>query len=374
MTRVLRSATKKCQSKVDLPSKLSISKNSKIIKKRAKKIVEIKNEVSRQSDIWNINPILSNILAYTDRKDLLEFNTVCKKWNQLSNPIIHKTIKLNRSWDIIKKSHDKRLNKYGKIDADVVECISNNAKHAPFIKEFYYDYKLEPQRAIEIFETFRFISKLTIKSWEMSQDQFLGMISPLTQLQELNLEHLEIKKIVYKRLYKEVVQLPSSLKKLTLSVKLIDNPDLFIQTINSHTNLVEFSSKSSHGFDSLEPFYKPYPSLVKFEYENQQVKSSQSLIKVFENNPQLISLKMPLGYMNNNLANLLSSYLTNLEELNLSEGNSYSYDQTDINLKFSQPTKIKKLNLSWRRLTESSVDSILLNCPHLEELLQKLEN
>ncbi|KXN65817.1 hypothetical protein CONCODRAFT_12492 [Conidiobolus coronatus NRRL 28638] len=36
--------------------------------------------------------------------------------------------------------------------------------------------------------------------------------------------------------------------------------------------------------------------------------------------------------------------------------------------KFSQRTKIKKLSLTWNRLTNCSLESILLNCPHLEAL------
>jgi hypothetical protein len=367
MTRVLRSATKKCQSKEELSSKLSISKKSKTIKRTFKKIIEVKNENNEENDIWNISSISSKIFAYADPKDLIEFNTVCKKWNHISNPIIHKSIKLNRNWDIIKRSHDKRLNKYGKIDADVVECISNNTKHAPLIKGLFYDYRLEPQRAIEVFRTFRFISKLTISSLDMSQDQFLGMISPLTQLQELTLKSLQIKRITYKRLCKEVVQLPSSLKKLSIRVVLIDNPELFIQTINSHKNLTEFSYYSCSD-DFLEPFYKHYPSLVKFEYGNQLLESSQSLINIFEQNHQLNSLKLNLNCLNSELTRIISSHLINMEELNLCEFSYSNNGYEDIFLKFSQPTKIKKLKLEWLRMSNCSLDSILLNCPQLEEL------
>ncbi|KXN64989.1 hypothetical protein CONCODRAFT_13586 [Conidiobolus coronatus NRRL 28638] len=42
-------------------------------------------------------------------------------------------------------------------------------------------------------------------------------------------------------------------------------------------------------------------------------------------------------------------------------------DDTEVYLKFSQPTKIKKLNLNFFRFINCSIDSILLNCPHLEE-------
>ncbi|KXN67429.1 hypothetical protein CONCODRAFT_10510 [Conidiobolus coronatus NRRL 28638] len=369
MTRVLRSATKKLQSKVDLSSKLSISKKSKTIQRKAKKGIEAKNEDNRQNGIWNINPILSNIFAYTDHKDLVEFNTVCKKWNHLTNPIIHKNIRLNRRWNIINQVHDKRFNRRTKIDADVIECIYNNAKHARLVKEFTYNEKLEPQRAIEFFDTFRFISNLTIRRYKMSQDHFLGMISPLTQLQELNLSNLSISKIIYKRFYKEVVQLPPSLKKLKLhNIRLNENPELFIKTINSHSNLMEFSSTLCFNNGFLEPFYKPYPSLVNFEYHNYNQHSNQLLIKILENNHQLNSLKLLLNCWNNELSSYISSYLNNLEELDIIDYSSYYQDNTDLNLKFSQPTKIKKLSLVWGRLSNCSLDSILLNCPDLEEL------
>ncbi|KXN70037.1 hypothetical protein CONCODRAFT_7430, partial [Conidiobolus coronatus NRRL 28638] len=369
MTRVLRSAAKKCQSKEDISSKLNISKNSKIIKRRTKKVIETKNEDIQQSDIWNINSILSNIFAYTDHKDLVEFSTVCKKWNHVSNPIIYKAIKLSRSLDIIKQVHDKRLNIAGKVDADVVECISNNAKHAHFVNKLNFNYKLEPRRAIEVFETFRFVSNLSISNYVMSQDQFLGMIIPLKQIQELTLSSLSIKRIIYKRLYKEVIQLPASLKKLKLDhISLIDNPELFVKTINSHNSLMEFSYLSGYDSEFLEPFYKPYSSLINFEYTNQQQQSPQFLINIFEQNPQIAILKLNLNCWSSELTSYISSHLSNLEELSLSEYEHYHQEYTDLFLNFSQPTKIKILNLEWSRMSNCTLDSILLNCPHLEEL------
>jgi hypothetical protein len=369
MSRVLRLAAKKCQIKEELFSDLGVSKKSKTIKRRAKKLLEAKDGNILQSDIWNINSILSNIFAYTDCKDLLEFNTVCKKWNYVSNPLVHKTIKLNRSWNIIKETQDKRFNTAAKIDADVVECISNNAKYANLINEINFKYKLEPRRAIEVFETFRYISKLTISHYEMSQDQFLGMINPLKQLQELTLNDFCIKRIVYKRLYKEAIQLPLSLKKLRVDfISLINGPELFIQTINSHNNLTEFSYSCSYDNEFLQPFYKPYPSLLNFEYTNHRQESPQSIINVIEQNRQLTSLKLKLNCWNSELTSYISRHLANLEELNITESRSYHGEYTDLFLKFSQPTKIKKLSLEWLRISSCSLDSILLNCPQLEEL------
>ncbi|KXN66385.1 hypothetical protein CONCODRAFT_11801 [Conidiobolus coronatus NRRL 28638] len=160
-------------------------------------------EENNENDIWNIGSIRSNIFAYTEFKDLVNFNTVCKRWNNVSNHIIHKTIKLKRRWDIMKQIYGKRFNSAANIE-EVDECISNNAKNAPFVKEFNYNYKLNPLRAIKVFETFRFICYLTIGSCDMSQGQFLGMISPLNQLRELTLSYLRIKLVLVRDFIKKL--------------------------------------------------------------------------------------------------------------------------------------------------------------------------
>ncbi|KXN66235.1 RNI-like protein [Conidiobolus coronatus NRRL 28638] len=325
-------------------------------------IKEQKNEYKRQNKVWNISSILFNIFVNSDHKDLVEFSTVCKKWNQLIIPIIHKNIKLIRNYGRIFSFDDK-------IDAEVMECISNNAKYAPFVKELNYIYKLESQRTIEVFQTFRFICNLNIGNCDMSQDEFLNVISPLTQLQELTLSNCSIKKVITERLYKEAAQLPSSLKKLRVwHIRLLDNPELFVQTINSHNNLIEFSDLSDYDSEFLKPFFKPYPSLINFEYKNQQLQNPQALIKVFEHNPQLISLKLDLTCWTSQLVSHMNSYLINLEELKLSKKEANSRDYTDFIVKFSQSTKIKRLNLKWDNLSNCSLNSILLNCPQLNEL------
>ncbi|KXN65622.1 hypothetical protein CONCODRAFT_12726 [Conidiobolus coronatus NRRL 28638] len=377
MTRVLRSAAKKIQNSEDLSSKLSISKKSKNIKKTDNKALEIKNENNQQNSVWNINTILSNIFAYTDRKDLVEFNTVCKKWNNLSNPIIHKTIKLDSRWDDEWQQHYNKNNNATKINTDVLECISNNAKHAHLVKDFKFSYKMNPQRAVEIFETFRFIVNLTIENCKINQNQFLGMISPLVQLKELALRNLSIKNIIKKKPHKEVVQLPPSLKKLILGkIELIDNPELFVQAINSHRNLVEFKyDTDSNDNNFIEPFYKHYPSLLNFEFNYIWLESSQPLFAIFENNTQLVSLKLTLKCLSSELLSKISSNLIELEELKLSKNPYYSREDTEFFAKFSQPTKIKNLKLDCGRLSNCSLNSILLNCPQLEELdLNRITN
>jgi hypothetical protein len=369
MTRVLRSSTKKIQSEEEKSSKLTIINKSKVIVRINKKVIVIKNETKQQNSIWNIESIMSNIFAYIEYKELVEFNTVCRKWNNLTNPIIHKTIKLDRRWDISWQNYYKKNNNAAKIDADVVECITNNAKHVNFVKEFRYSYELYPQRAIEVFETFRFIINLTIEHCHMSQDQFLGMVNPLTQLQELALNDISIKKIIRNRICKEAIQLPFTLKKLRLiGICLIDNPELFIQTINSHRNLIEFSQNSMMDKGFLEPFYRHYPSLLNFEFEEDVHESSQSLIKIFEHNSQLISLKLTMRNWKKELNRFISRYLNNLEELNISRSDGNYRTFPCFFLEFSHPTKIKKLSLRGGKYGNSLLNSIFLNCPRLEDL------
>jgi hypothetical protein len=369
MTRILRSAAKKVQNSEDLSSKLSINKKSKAIKRRVKELVEVKNEDIRQNSIWNIISILSNIFLHSNHKDLVEFNIVCKKWNSVINPIIYRTIKLDNNWDDSMRYNYKMLGNAEKIDAYVVECISFNAKHAHLVKEFNFNFVLEPLRAIEFFETFRFICRLTIGRCNMTQSQFLGMINPLTRLQELTINGLKIKNGFRKRLYNKVVQLPSSLKNLKLGIiELNDNPKLLVQTINSHSNLVEFNVDSDTSSQFFKPFYKHYPSLLKLKYDNQYQSNLQPLFEIFENNPQLVSLEVSLEHYNDKLINHINSYLINLEHLELYEYGYYNRDNKDVIVKFSQPTKIKKLTLDWGSLSNCSLNSILLKCHDLEEL------
>jgi hypothetical protein len=330
---------------------------------------EQNNRENQQNNVWNIKSILSNIFAYTDRKDLIEFNTVCKKWSQVINPIIHKTIKLNRSSDITNGIYDKGLNSVVMIDAEVVECISKNVKHAPYVKEFHYIYDLKPQRAIEVFETFRFISNLSIEDCNMSQDQFLGILIPLNQLQDLTLNNIYINSIITNKIHNEAAQLPYTLKKLRHGcIQLVDNPELFVKTINSHNSLVEFTSNSYTNNEFLEPFYKPYPSLLNFELVNIRLHKFESLFAIFKNNPQLISLKLSSAFLENELVSHISTHLINLEELKFSKNEYYYREHNDTTVKFSQSTKIKKLNLHLNSLNDCSLNSILLNCPELEEL------
>jgi hypothetical protein len=320
----------------------------------------IKNE-NKKGDTWSINSILSSIFVYIDHKDFLEFNTVCKKWNNLLSPIIFKNIKLIRNVRNTFESGDKS-------DEEVAACISDNTKRAHLVKELNFNFKLKPQRAIKVFETFRFISNLTIGNHEMCQDQFLDIISPLTQLQELTLSNLNIKINANNRVYKEAIQLPSTLKKLIIYyINLIGNPELFVQTINSHNNLVEFSTSTEINQEVLEPFHKHYPSLLNLELNNSELENTQLLIRIFENNSQLTNLKLTLKCWNSELISNITSYLVNLEEFSITE---YLNNQNYIDpfLNFTQPSKIKKLNLVWTSLRNCSLDSILANCPQLEDL------
>ncbi|KXN66378.1 hypothetical protein CONCODRAFT_11792 [Conidiobolus coronatus NRRL 28638] len=203
----------------------------------------------------------------------------------------------------------------------------------------------------------------------MSQDQFLSMINPLTLLRELTLNNITIKKIIRNRFFKEAVQLPLTLKKLKLGYIGYDvDPELFIQTINSHSNLVEFSKNSYINMEFLDPFYKPYPTLLNFEHTNDIHERSQSLNNIFEHNPQLTTLKLKLRNWNKELTASISRHLTNLEELSLSgfECNRRIYPY--LFLEFTHPTRIKKLRLENSKYGDNLLNSIFLNCPHLEDL------
>jgi hypothetical protein len=333
--------------------------------RETKEAIEFKSEDGQQSRIWNLNSILPNIFKYVDRKDLLEFSIACKKWNGIINPIIHKTIKLRCNSGCIFGviTDDYR----DKCDTEIIECIPVIAKYAPLVKVFNFCYDFVPLRAIEFFQTFRFICRLSIVFCEVSQDQFLDIISPLSQLQELTLRGLRIKNTFSKSSYKEFVQLPSTLRKLSLSIFLNYIPELFIKTINSHNSLTDFIHILGTN-EFLEPFLKPYPSLLCFSYTNRQPQSSEFLIEIFKQNPQISNLKLLLEYWNSEYLSYINSYFSNLEELELIDCGFGKIDYPGINFKLSQPTKIKKFKLQQIKLSNFSLSSILVNCSDLEEL------
>ncbi|KXN66860.1 hypothetical protein CONCODRAFT_11208 [Conidiobolus coronatus NRRL 28638] len=327
MARVLRSALKNSQIKEDLTSKLSVCKKSKVIKRNTKKKLVDKSEGSQQNNIWSISSIISNIFEYTDFKDLVEFNTVCKRWSHLTNPIIHKTIKLQRKRAIQNKIHDKRFNKAAKTDAEVE------------IRNYY-----EPRSVYKHDNSINSAPGVSFKA-------------------------VGIKKIIKGKFITEAAVLPQSLTKLAIqNIYLYKNPELFVQTINSHTSLSEYKFNLYCGSSFIDPFFKRYSTLKTFEYNCGQLDQSQSLIKVFKSNPQLETLKLWLSCCNDELMTSISRHLVNLEEFYFIELYAYRRDKTSIISKFSQPTKIKKLNLAWDRLSICSLNSILLNCPYLEEL------
>jgi hypothetical protein len=368
MTRVLRSAVRN-KRKEESSSSLKVCKKSKVSKRRAKSSGEANIGENQRNYIWNINIILSNIFSYTEYRDLIEFNTVCKRWNYLTNSIIRNSIKLQRRRAIQNKVHDKRFNRAAKTDAEVEMCIASNSKYATFVKKLNFNEKLEPQRAMQFFETFRFITNLTLESVEMSQDQFIGMIRPLNQLKELNLKCFSVKKIVKNRLITESIQLPSTLTKLTMDyVYTIRNPELFIQTINSHSNLTEFIYITYNHNSFLNPFLKSYPSLKNFEYRHEQLENPQILSDIFEFNPQLVKLHLELTCWNNALTNHISRHLINLKDFYFFQLGQFRPNRQILFLKFLQHTKIKKLALRWDNLSSCSLESILINCPDLEEL------
>jgi hypothetical protein len=291
MAIISRYGAKKNQAKESTTSKHNTCENS-IVTKQSDDVVGFAKEKSFTSEIWNINSILSNIFKYTRHKDLVEFNTVCKKWHQLTNPIIHKSMKLVRGFGIINKIYDEKILRSIIIDAEVDLCISNNSKFAPFVQKINYYVELESQKAISFFQTFRFVTNLAISSIEMDQDQILGMIQPLTHLKNLFLNYINVKNN-NNNLTTNAIQLPLAFKKLSIDfISLAGDPILFIQSINSHQSLEEFYCRNHVEPIFLEPFIKPYPSLKIFEYSQQQSQFPELLNRIYEANPQLTNLKL----------------------------------------------------------------------------------
>jgi hypothetical protein len=292
MTRVKGSKTDNYQLIKGFYTNLKDIKKLKKDKITDPNIIEINNDDISKS-IWNINSILKHIFSYIEYSELVKFNTVCKKWYHLTNPIIHNSIRLVRCSSILNKVHNKKFKRSAKMSADVELCIANNSKYCAFVQDLRYDIKLSPPLAISFFQTFRFISNLSLLSVEMSQDQFLGMVAPLTQLKKLTLNYICIKYITKKRLFTKKLQLPSTLTNLSIEfIEFIGYPELFVQTINSHTSLEKFryTNYTQHLF--LEPFMNFYPSLKRFEY-NQMLNEHPSLLsKIYTNNPQLTPLKL----------------------------------------------------------------------------------
>jgi hypothetical protein len=351
---------------------LNESKNTETVNKGRKRKKVVK--AVEKSEIWNINSIISKIFGYFSFKDLVKFNTVCKRWNQLTNPIIHRKISLLRSEAIQKKAHSNIHNHIDKIEAEIDEFIANNAKHAQLFKEFVFN-RFLIDRVADFFETFKFITVLKINSIQLSEFEFMDVIRPLDQLQELNLYHLSVYRNPYDEPFALAIKLPKTLTDLTLcSINADYNTEAFLETINSHTNLFEFKCISNNQNQFLDPFYKNYPTLKMFEFSNGHLKSSQSLCSVFECNPQLLRLKLELSCWNSTLGDFINRHLNNLEDFALIDKSYFNYDISTIDFSFTQSTKIKILSISWAKLAPSSVESILLNCPDLEVLTLKHYN
>jgi hypothetical protein len=130
--------------------------------------------------------------------------------------------------------------------------------------------------------------------------------------------------------------------------------------------LIAFSTNSDINDNCLEPFSKYYPSLLSIEYCDYETEIHQSLLTALENNPQLTSLKLSLKSWSSEILDYINSNLINLEELKLHD---YGNNDIDFIPIFCRPTKIKKLDLEWTRLSNLSLNSILINCPQLEELI-----
>jgi hypothetical protein len=314
------------------------------------------------NEIWNIAPIMSTIFNYSNSRELIEFSTVCKKWSLLTAPIIYKSIKL-----LTDKSAKQRARGWGltngDIEAEVEDCITNNSKYSRYVKELKFSENVNPKIAIEVFETFKYLTILHITNVEISQDQFLCMIKPLDKLEELELNRVGINKTSKDRLYKKSIQLPKTLTKLYLiELKLTGNTGLFDNSINSHSNLKQFELEYSDEGNFLTPFYECYPSLKQFSYSC-NTEANQSLARVIKSNPQITSLKLescPLV----SLIEPISKYLINLQEFEFSNP---TFNDRDFEYSFSQPIKIKKLKVTSTLDSSALWNSLLKLCPDIEE-------
>jgi hypothetical protein len=318
---------------------------------------------------FDINPILTKIFSYSSYSDLVSFNIVCKKWNLLISPIIHKSVRLLRPEATKFLSGYQSAFKLQMIEYEVNQCISINSKYSHFVKELDFNLKLKPEAAIGFFNIFKFLTKLNIHHLEISQDQFLCMIKPLNFLVELKLSHLIVKQATNKESCMEFIQLPPTLNRLELNyVECVRNPKLFIQSLNSHTNIkmLQVIELSENGI--LTSFTNHYPSLMSINYSLKGLNDHYSLFKILYANPQIAELVIELNSQIELLIKHIDLYLTNLQVLSL--GYNDGFDRTIIPPLFAltKSTNIKKLNLRFRILGESILDSILMNCPHLVEL------
>lgn len=347
--------------------KISISKKSKTIKK-VNTEVNNKLESIKYSDIWGVRSIFDTIASYVDNKNLTQFNITSKKMHQLTNPIIHRSLRLMRDYSIRKKEYRRFTPAAGR-EAEISECIKNNTKYAHLVKEISLSTRMKPTTTIELFNTFKFLTKLDIVGTRITQGQFISMIKPLTQLQELNMDNAWITNRNKNIVKKGDMRLPTTLIKLTIDrMYYYDNPTLFIQFINSHDKLEEFKFTAGYLTEIFEPFQKNYPSLKKFDYTNTKLENYESLLNFIILNPQLHSLHLELDCLNEKIIDYINQYLVNLEELGLSKVRNYNEVNPNLILKLRRPAMIKKLKLSCEDLSELSLNSILTNCPQLGEL------
>ncbi|KXN65801.1 hypothetical protein CONCODRAFT_12506 [Conidiobolus coronatus NRRL 28638] len=347
----------------------STDKQEPKMAKTNNKPVESKTKSGLSNDIWNLSFIMSEIFSYLDYKDLVEFNTACKKWNQLTYSRIHKGIKIFSDQYIENRARDSTLYNIYNIDREAEKCINNNAKYANLIKEFTLSVNLFPKRLTQFFETFKYLKMLTFNNVKMTEEQFVNVIKSLTRLEELRFEYTTITEITRKSIYRQPFQIPSTLKKLTIKGKCFEgNAEQFIETINSHSNLTEFTVSSGDNEIFLTPFLNHYPSLKVLDYKIDRVESYEVLYDIFEYNPQITVLRLGLKYLDDDFFSNVQDNLVDLEELCLNKQHASTERDSTVNQIFTMHTKIKKLELFLDNMSETSLDLIIKNCPELTDL------
>jgi hypothetical protein len=316
------------------------------------------------------NPqLLVKIFNFLDIKNLLKFSTVCKKWNKLINPLINKRLRLLRPNYISSGYHDPNLSRDEQFLEEVGECIRVKGKYSNHIREFKLNKRMSVDLSIDFFETFCKLTKLHVDNIKLSQDLLINCIKPLVNLKTLDLSKLKITESPNNRFQLEAIKLPDSLTKLYLTeVQFLGDPQLALETLNSHSNLMEFRIEVTNIPELLTPLKQNYPTLQKLLicdgcYQNFIINSDE----VIKNNEQLLELEIHSIAISTSLMNLINEKLIKLKVLILNRILT-TYSDHSEDFMFTKFTQLEKLIIYWYGLEPASIDSILTHSPMLSDL------
>ncbi|KXN68329.1 hypothetical protein CONCODRAFT_9443 [Conidiobolus coronatus NRRL 28638] len=115
----------------------------------------------------------------------------------------------------------------------------------------------------------------------------------------------------------------------------------------------------------MEPISKYLTNLKDFEFYN-PIYTGPSYIYHFTQPIKIKKLKLASSLDSSTWLSSLLKNCPELEEFNYSPPSGFI--DSNLALTFDKPAKIKKLTIDCQDLNRSTLDSILLNCPHLKEL------